>query len=211
MSFINIFDHYWNIGGSTTEVYQSKTNSLVAINDPDYLAWVTGNGDAEPTESVETLANRLRNLAAPLPAWLMETSDFIQPDPGVYSKSQLKHYNGNARWRKEQGGMTTTAGFPQKTDDRAQAKITGTYTAQNEVPSVVTLWHDAVGTVHELDAAGMYQLHVDLLTHINDCFSRSGYAVAQIDAGAATNLETIDAIYAADITEARKNWLKKQD
>jgi len=199
--------HYWIIGDSTTEVYSSVSNTLVPVSDPDYVAWAV-LGRATPILNEAELADVLRPHQH-LPAWLFNAPSFIQPAVGVYDNDQLKAYNADARWRKEQGGITATAGFPQHTDDRAQTKVAGAYSAQQEVPSVTTPWHAADGTVHVLDAAGLHQLHVDILTHINDCFLRSGDTVAQIDAGTVTTLEQIDAVYDAPIAQASKNWMKR--
>lgn len=200
-------NHYWIIGGSETDVYSSASNTLVPQTDQAYVDWAAAN----MTNRIETEAE-LADVLKPysfIPHWLFNAPSFIQPAPGAYDQGQLKAYSADARWRKEQGGMVTTAGFPQKTDDRAQAKITGTYTAQNEVPAVTTKWHAADGVVHDLDGPGLYQLHVDLLTHINACFDVSAANITAIDAGSMTTLEEIDATYGAPMSTAQKNWLKK--
>jgi hypothetical protein len=202
---LNPFVHYWAIGGSETEVYSSAANSMVPVDDPDYLAW---GRTATPIPSEAELADVLKAYPVIKP-WLFNAADsFIQPAAGVYSAPQLKAYSDDARWRKEQGGIVTTAGFPIKTDDRAQAKITGVWSAASIQPDVITPWHCADGTVVQLDAAGMTAMHDDLLTHFNDCFSISADNYTAIDAGTMTTLEEIDAAFAAPITAARKNWLK---
>lgn len=121
----------------------------------------------------------------------------------------LINYTADKRWRKEQGGITATAGFPIKTDDRSQAKITGLYTASQEVPAVVTPFSDADNAVRQLDAAAMHQLHVDLLTHINNCFSVSAAMLAGIADGSITTREQVDAAFDAPMTQARKDWMTK--
>jgi len=206
-AFVTTDDRYWAIGGDVANVYQSKTNTVVPVSNADFITWQEGFGAPTPIGSEAELASVLKNTPL-LPEWMFNAPTFIQPSPGAYTKEQLAAYNADARWRKEQGGITTTAGFPLRTDDRAQAKITGTYTAKNEVPSVTTPWHDADGAVHILDAGGLHQLHVDLLTHINNCFSISADVIAAINAGSVTTLAAIDAAYAAPITAARKNWLR---
>jgi len=204
----NINDHYWIIGGSSSEVYSSATNTMVPSSDAAYVAWTEVN-QVSQIPSVEELVQPLQANGSRLPSWIFNAPSFIQPATGAYDAEQLKAYNDDARWRKEQGGLTTTAGFPIKTDDRAQAKITGVYAASKESPAVVTPWHAADGTVHELDATGMYNLNADLLTHINNCFSISADNYAAIDAGTITTLEQIDSAYAAPITQERKDWLEQ--
>ena len=203
---LNPFNHYWIIGGSETEVYSSALNTLVPVDNPDYAAW-SASRVASPIPSEDELADVLKQYPVVRP-WLFNASSFIQPAVGTYSADQLKAYSDDARWRKEQAGIVTTAGFPIKTDDRAQAKISGVYSAQLAVPAVVTPWRCADGTVVQLDAAGMQEMNDDLLTHINNCFSISADNYTAIDAGTMTTLEEIDAAFAAPITAARKNWLK---
>ena len=205
---INHRAHYWAIAGSTTEVYSSAANALVPIADPDYMAWTAAKGEPTPIDSEEELAEVLKPHAVVRP-WLFNAPSFIQPAAGVYDAGQLKAYSDDARWRKEQGGIITTQGFPIKTDDRAQAKITGVYSASLAVPAVVTPWRAADGLIVQLDAAGMAAMNDDLLTHINNCFAISADNYAAIDAGTMTTLDEIDAAFAAQITAARKAWMKR--
>jgi hypothetical protein len=203
---INPFDHFWMIGEGASQVYQSRTNTMVPVSDPAYVEWSLSRSPT-PIPSEADLAEVLQKYPLVRP-WLFNAASFIQPAPDSYTPSQLKAYSDDARWRKEQGGLVTSAGFPIKTDDRAQAKITGVFSAAQVEPTVVTPWHCADGTIIDLDAAGMQAMNDDLLTHINNCFSISSDNRAAIDAGTMTTLEEIDAAYAAPITAARANWLK---
>jgi hypothetical protein len=200
---INPLAHYWIIGGAATDVYSSATNTMTPVDDPAYVAW---GRQATPIPSEAELAEVLKPYFADR-VWLFRADGFIQPTPTTYTVSQLKAYSDDARWRKEQGGLTTTAGFPIMTDDRAQAKITGAYTASVIQPEVVTPWRCADGVVRPLDAAGIAAMNNDLLTHINNCFGVSEDNYIAIDAGEMTTREEIDAAFAAPMTKARKNWL----
>jgi hypothetical protein len=204
---VNIRDNYWVIGGSTTEVYSSKTNTLVPVDDQTYVDWTAAYGAATPIASEAELADVLKayNL---LPAWLFNAASFIQPTPTTYSKEQLAAYSPDKRWRKEQGGITLSSGMPVKTDDRAQAKITGVFVAAQQAPTVITPWHAADGTVQQLDGNQLVAMNNDLLTHINNCFSVSADVLAQIEAGTITSLEQIDAAFDAPMTQERRDWLK---
>jgi hypothetical protein len=203
---LNPFDHYWIIGGSTAEVYSSAKNVMLPASDPDYVEWAAMR-IASRIGTVEELAEVLQTRQA-LPDWMFNADSFIQPSEDTYSKEQLKAYSDDKRWQKEQGGITATAGFPIRTNDRAQAKITGLYAASKEAPGVVTPYHAADGSIQQLDAAGMYALNSDLLTHINNCFEVSADVHGEIDTGTITTLEQIDAAFDAPITQARKDWLK---
>ena len=218
--FLNIADHYWKIlDRSDDGVYQSKTNSMVPDSDSRYAQWRTVAGDATPIASERELALTLRNRASALPEWLLSAPSFIQPSPDSYSADQLKAYANDARWRKEQGGTTSTMGPPIKTDDRAQAKITGLHTAvtqpaasQEAQPSLpptrYTDFHFADGTIQSISTSMIIGLNNDLLTHINDCFSISAMVHSEIDDGSITTLEQIDAAFDAPMTNAAKDWLK---
>lgn len=203
---LNPWDHYWIIGASSSQVYSSKSNTMVGTDDPDYLAWAASR--ATPVvETEDELAEVIEKYPVLRP-WLFNADGFIQPTPTSYTHSQLRAYSDDARWRKEQGGIVTTAGFPIKTDDRSQAKITGVFNAGQIEPSVVTPWRCADGTVRQLDAPAMAAMNEDLLVHINNCFAISADTYTAINAGTMTTLDEIDAAYAASIPPARKNWLK---
>ena len=130
------------------------------------------------------------------------------PPPPPPTKPELVQYNNVRRWEKEVGGITLSFGMPIKTNDRAQAKITGVYAAQQVNPAVTTPWHAADGTVHQLTAAQIETMSIELLTHINNCFSISADVLAAIEEGTITTREEIDAAFGAAMPPAAKDWLK---
>jgi hypothetical protein len=190
------FPLHWYWLADDGRIYSSKSQSLIAADDADYVAWL---GGYEPTPWP------LDSAGAQTDASLQ---DVLEPH-GLFAN--LKYYTVNRRWRKEQGGIVATAGFPIRTDDRSQAKITGLYTASKEVPTVVTPYHAANHTVQELDATAMYQLHSDLLTHINFCFDTSATVLSGIVDGSITTREQVDAAFNAPMTQAQKNWMKNRE
>lgn len=193
LSTLDYSNSYWATfdGG---KIYGSRKQALVAADDKDYVAW---------------LASGRQLLAWPVDAMGFQTDDALQQVLAPANRFvSLAHYVANRRWRAEQAGMVTTAGFPIHTDDRAQTKITGLYIASGVNSSAVTAFSASDGTVHQLDAGGMRQLYVDLLTHINACFDVSAKLKAQVDAGAVTTREAVDAEFSKGMTEAQKNWLK---
>lgn len=186
MRQFDIRDWYWFIADDRDNVWSSLKAASVPISDEGYQAFVAGGNSAAPIEFAD-----LRAM-------------FAEHYPG----GMLDTYTASKRWQKEQAGITLASGMPIRTDDRSQAKITGTYTAVKVKPTATTPWHAADGTVHQLDAAQIEQMNVELLTHINNCFSVSADVLAEIDAGTITTRDQIDAAFAAPITQARKDWLK---
>ena len=192
----NIKNHYWIIGGATGEVYSSKTNTLVPLDDAAYVAWTQqGDNFASPIANEAELAAVLKTYNAPLPAWLYNAPSFIQPTPTSYSKDQLKAYARDRRWRKEQGGLTLSSGMPILTDDRAQAKVNGVMAAAARNAGFATKWHAADGSVHDMTAAQCIAMSDELQAHIDGCFAISAEVVNQIDAGAITTRDQIDAAF----------------
>jgi hypothetical protein len=192
---MNIADHYWIIGGSASDVYQSKSNTLVAVGDADYVAW-SAIYVPTPIASETELAGALQANGSQLPAWLFTAPSFIQPTPTTYSPEQLKAYTADARWRKEQGGLTLTSDMPIKTDDRSQAKINGARVVAENNASLTTQWHAADGTFYDLTAAQVITMSDELQAHIDNCFAISADTSSQIDGGTITTLAQIDAAFA---------------
>lgn len=200
---INFANHYWIVAGSTTEVYASKTNTYVATDDADYVAWTAARA-ASPIASEAELAEVLQGRSIALPAWLLNAPSFVQPTPDTYSKDQLKAYCYDARWRKEQGGITLASGMKIETDDRAQAKISGAMLAAKYPPAptkappggggpaFTTKWHAADGTIWPLDTPGIVAMSGALQSHIDQCFDASSATVDAIEAGTITSLEQIN-------------------
>jgi hypothetical protein len=139
--------------------------------------------------------------------WVVSGDSVAPPPPYVPSKEELTTYSRQARWNKENVGITLTSGMPIETNDRAQAKITGVYVAQQIDPAVATPWHAADGTVWQLDAAAIEAMNRELLIHINNCFSISADVLAGIEAGTITTREQIDDAFSAPMTQAAKGWL----
>lgn len=55
-------DHYWIVGGSTTQVYSSAAGDFVSVNDPAFIAW-KAKGPRKPT-MIDTEEN-LGDVLAP--------------------------------------------------------------------------------------------------------------------------------------------------
>jgi hypothetical protein len=195
--YLNIADHYWIIGGSTSDIYQSASNTMVPVDNADYIKWTDAGGSVSTILNESELAEVLRNRGSALPAWLLNSSSFIQPTPTTYTTDQLKAYSENKRWAKEQGGVTLTAGQPIKTDDRSQAKINGAkLMAIDKTTTYNPFWHFADDSIVQLNSNDVLAMSNDLQTHIENCFTISASTNTEIDNGTITTLEQIDAAYA---------------
>jgi Domain of unknown function (DUF4376) len=181
-------DWYWVIGDDEANVWSSRLAESIPVDDADYAAWLEGGN--YPSRAA-TMADLEVVLAEQYP-------------PGT-----LRTYTAFKRWQKEQAGITLTSGMPIKTDDRAQAKITGAYTAAQVDPTIVTPWAAADGTVHDVDGAQITSMNYELLTHINNCFSISADVMADIEDGSVTTREQIDEAFSAPVSAARRDWLKR--
>ena len=111
---VNPLNHYWIIGGSTTEVYSSATNTLVPVDDTNYVDWLT-RYTPSPIASEQELQTVLIQRGVQVPLWLFNAPSFIQPAVDTYDKPQLKAYSDDARARKQEGGITVNS-MPFATD-----------------------------------------------------------------------------------------------
>jgi len=105
---LNIFNHYWIIGGSKTEVYSSASNTMVPVSDKTYSEWAEVN-QATPIGSEAELADVLAGRASPLPPWLLKAPSFVQTKAGVYNKEQLAAYARFVRAEKVSSEVDTEA------------------------------------------------------------------------------------------------------
>jgi hypothetical protein len=196
---MNILDHYWIIDGSTTDVYQSKTNTLVAIDDEAYLAW-TLNNVATPIGSESELAEVITpyNL---LPYWLFNAESFIQPTPTTYTKSQLAAYSGDARYRRENSGVTITSiggSVPFASDLAARNAVDTAWGYMNAKGTVNSIsWKMPDGSFITMTTAQVTTLMGHLSTFIQACFECESDNLAPINGATMTTQAEIDAAFAA--------------
>lgn len=191
---INLRDHYWIIGGSSADVYQSKSNTLVAVNDQDYVDWSALNA-ASPIASEAELADVLKPYSL-VPTWLFTAPSFIQPTPATYDKDQLKAYSSDARRRKQQGGIVVN-GIPFPTDPITLGSLNAAmlYTSDKLVNDFS--WKLPDGTFITLNTQQIKDLQSAVSKFGQDCFTCEDNTASAIDAGSITDLAAIDAAYAA--------------
>ena len=171
---INIADHYWVIGSSTTEVYSSKSNTMVPTDNADYLAWTAGGG-ATPIGTEAELRVVLQGHGAKLPAWLLNNQpSFIQPTPTTYTKPQLKSYSADARWRRENSGIIVTSISPIAflTDFASRNAVNSAFAYTKEAGGTQTVqWKMSDGSFVLLDDAKILKLMNSISTYLQSCFN----------------------------------------
>jgi hypothetical protein len=189
---ISVSNHYWAIAGATAEVYASKTNTLVPVADPDFVA----HGVATPIGTEAELAEVLRGLGSFVPEWLLAAPSFIQPAPGAFSKDQLKAYNGFARYTKRNGGIVVN-GIPFPSDVLTQGSLNSAFIYTSDAAVDTWAWKLPDGTFITLDTQGVKDLQSAVTLFGQRCFDCEDGLVASIDAGTTTTLTAIDAAFAA--------------
>jgi hypothetical protein len=192
---INISNHYWIVGGSTTEVYSSATNTMVPVADVDYAAWVAAGNTAPAVSDNDDLATVLRAYGSQLPAWLL-TSTVVQPTPDTYSKEQLVAYTAEARRKKMEGDIIVN-GIRFSTDPLTLGSLNSAYVYTQTDAAALFAWKLPDGSFVTLDKADTDALHAASNRFTQDCFACEDATLSKIETDVATNLETIDAAFAA--------------
>jgi hypothetical protein len=196
---INILDHYWIIAASATDVYQSRSNTLVPVADQAYVDW-SNNNTASPVASEAELADVLQAHGTKLPAWLFTAADtFIQPMPTTYSNGQLAAYNADARFRHASGGVTVSSlsAIPFLTDPVSRNTVNSAYQYAVANPTHITDWKMSDGSFIKLTNTQLTTLNNDMTTFVQSCFSCESTNLTSINSGSMTTLAAIDAAFAA--------------
>lgn len=195
---MSLYNNYWIIGGSSVDVYSNASNTMVSVDDSDYVAWAENN-IASPIASEAELADTVRAYGSRLPAWLFNAPSFIQPAPGTYDKGQLAAYAADARYRHAGGGIVVTSLSAALflTDPTSRNAVNSAYQYAVANPAHVSDWKMGDGTFIELDLAQLTTLNDDMTTFVQSCFTCESTTVASINGGAITDLAAIDAAFAA--------------
>lgn len=190
---IDYKNHYWIIGGSKTKVYSSKSNTLVPVDDSQYVEWMGLGGNATTINSVEDLQGVLAPMKV-LPDWIFNAPSFIQPESQGYSKEQLKAYAADARWRKEQSGINL-GGLQISTDDRSKALLLGARMSAEKNPNFSTKWVGKDKKRNNLNAAAIIEVSDAVSDHVSNCFSIYDSVCSGIEGGTVTNLDQINSVF----------------
>lgn len=199
---INISNHYWIIGGSTTDVYSSASNTLVPVADTGYVAW-SANNTASPIASAVELAAVLQAHGSPLPAWLFNANDtFIQPTPTTYTHGQLAAYAADARYRHASGGVIIASLSPVAflTDPVSRNTIDSAHNYAMANPGHITDWKLSDGSFVKLTEAQLATVLQDVAGFVQSCFTCESNTSASINGGTITTLAQINAAFAISNT-----------
>jgi hypothetical protein len=195
---LNVRDHYWAIGGSTTNVYKSKTNTMVPVSDAEYVAWLPGHGQPIPIGTEAELAVALQSNGYQLPDWLWTAASFIQPSPSTYSKPQLAAYTADARYRRAGGGFTVTSlsPVPFLTDPTSRNTLSNANEYAKVTPHT-TDWKMSDGTFIPLSPTQLTTAANAMANFIQACFTCESTTLASINGGTINTIGQIDAAFAA--------------
>ncbi|MEN5103765.1 DUF4376 domain-containing protein [Brucella anthropi] len=108
----------------------------------------------------------------------------------------LQEYAAAKRWEKEVGGIAVN-GLTVATDDRSKTMISGARVAAMANPDFTTAWKGSGGEFVPLDASAVVAISDAVLAHVSNCFAIEAQVLADIEAGAITTVEQIDAAFAA--------------
>ena len=111
---------------------------------------------------------------------------------GPPRKDVLKAYLANARWLREESGITV-GGVPIATDRASQAMITGVVTYLNEETSVQSIEFKTPAGFATIGRNDMINVAKAIAAHVQACFAVERLVSAQIDAGAISTTAQIDA------------------
>jgi hypothetical protein len=198
MSFLpftfNVADWYWAIGGSTTEVYSSKHNYYVPIDDDEFDAWRNAHANMPPYNAADE-AEIWPQLKEVLPWWTWDGTTFSYPGPGQYKKPQLQNYNVEKRAYEVNGGMVA-AGIPVRTDESSRGLIQGSRALALADPAFNTKWYGSDGNFYDVDAPKMIAMSDAVGKHTNDCYKVFESVYDSVMVSDVTTIEQIDAAYA---------------
>ena len=196
----NINDHYWTIGGSETEVYQSSSNTLVPVANSNYTDWSASNTTPNIASEAE-LAEVLQANGSTLPAWIFTARDtFIQPTPTTYTKGQLAAYTASTRFGHASGGVVVTSlggSVPFLTDPTSRNTVNSAYQYAQANPAHITDWKMSDGSFIQLSNTQMATLNDDTTIFVQSCFTCESNTVGGINGATITTLAAIDAAFAA--------------
>lgn len=108
----------------------------------------------------------------------------------------LQEYASAKRWEKEVGGIVVN-GLTVATDDRSKTMISGARVAAQNDPNFTTQWKGADGSFVTIDAAAVIGISDAMLAHVSNCFATEAQVLVDIEAGAITTVEQVDAAFAA--------------
>ncbi|MCB2106345.1 MAG: DUF4376 domain-containing protein [Rhodobacteraceae bacterium] len=169
----DIADWYWFVGGDRSRAWSSARARFVNADDPDLQAFTAAGHGVQEINSVAELA---QVFADSFPAGMLDV------------------YAADCRFRKETGGVVIN-GATIATDRGSQAMTSGAFNYVTVNLDKVISYKTAGGFV-SLTADQVKAIADAVGAHVQACFDKEAFVLAQIAAGAITSVAEIDAAFA---------------
>jgi hypothetical protein len=170
-----VSDWYWTIGDDTANVWSSRRAMLVAIEDPEYIAWQAAGGGPTPAATMQDLETYLAKH---------------------YPPGMLTTYTADVRQRTNGGGIIVN-GLPFATDVITLGSLNSAYIYTQEKTGDLFSWRLPDGSFITLDKAQIAMLQNAVSKFGQDCFACEDTTLTAIEAGTITDHAGIDAAFAA--------------
>lgn len=111
--------------------------------------------------------------------------------------TDLIAHAADARWQREQGGITLPGGVEIATDTAAQTKISAAKSAFDNGALTGSIAFKAVNGWMDADDAAVTAVYQSVVNHVQACYAKEREVVAEIASGTITSPEQIDAAFGA--------------
>ena len=189
----DIADWYWFVGGDRSRAWSSARARFVNADDPDLQAFTAAGHGVQEINSVAELA---QVFADSFPAGMLDVYAAecrFRKETGIPA-GMLDVYAADCRFRKETGGVVIN-GATIATDRGSQAMTSGAFNYVTVNLDKVISYKTAGGFV-SLTAHQVKAIADAVGAHVQACFDKEAFVLAQIAAGAITSVAEIDAAFA---------------
>jgi hypothetical protein len=196
----NIKNAYYVVGGSTTQVYSTASNTYVPVDDQGYQDWLAAGNSSNVAVDEADLWETVQRLGLGLPLWMFDGTTFVQPAVGAYSKSNLLGYNGDARYRRASSGVTITtiSAVSFQSDPQSRNTVNSAYDySQAQGTNWTINWKMQDGSFVVLSKGSLATLMNNMAQFVQACFTCEYDNQTKIDGGTITTPTQIDAAFAA--------------
>lgn len=177
----NPLDWYWK-KDNETQAFSSVRQLMVAANDTGLVAHIEANGGVSRwplDEQGEQTTVALQEMLSPYNIFVT-----------------LFSYAENARWKREQRGVTS-GGLTVLTDDRSKTMLMGARIAASADENFTTPWVTNNGTIVTLTAEQVIAVSDSVLAHVQQCFVIFASVKTGIENNTITTHEQIDTAFEA--------------
>lgn len=174
MTVFNIANWYWYVGTDRSRAWSSAKARFVDTGDPDLQSFINGGAGVQEINSLAELAQI-----------------FAQN----FAEGMLDVYAAACRFRKETGGIVIN-GAMIATDRESQAMINGAFNYVSVNPDKV-ISYKAGNKFVSLTSDEVKAVAGAVGGHVQACFDKEAFVLAQIAAGAISSVQDIDAAFAA--------------